>query len=341
MPLPAPASETDTVRHGKDKSAKETRAASKKAAAASRRARRKAAASADSSPAAAESKAEKTKRSESAILNPPPAQKSAAGATAPKNVPIEAPGLSPAAAGADRGSIGPAMPGKAPQISGERRRWPERHGPATSYGDTRRGGPDSGEGGEPAPRANKLMPTNAVHPTERRIKRRVHQNRALLAAAVAVLLGVLILSNQSEPPEPVLGGRQMASRAPASDDWQSGLNPPAAGERPSGQPLAHPGNTPEATAAPEPAAPTTAAEPSRFASAADDGDLTRSEILEMKQYLVRLDLSTGEPNGIADAPTRLAIRLYQKFAGLPVDGEPSAALLADMREVVKMMEARN
>lgn len=309
------------MRHGKDKTAKEPRAASKKKAAVSRRARSKSKEVQPQEPAAPAVAATTIKLDTDA--------------TPKKVVSVETP--KPATAPvADRGPSSPAIPFKSVPSTSDRRRWPDRQGPTTSQGDPRRGGPDhrgDGGDGDPAPRANKLMPTNAVHPTERRIKRRVHQNRALIAAGAAALLGVLILSNQSQPPELVLDGRQMASRAPASDDWQNDTTPGTGFAPVPSRSSAHASRTPDS------AAPTTTPPSSRYAADADS--LTRGEIFEMKQLLARLELSPSEPDGIVDARTRLAIRVYQKFAGLPVDGEPSALLLADMREVVKMMDARN
>ena len=54
---------------------------------------------------------------------------------------------------------------------------------------------------------------------------------------------------------------------------------------------------------------------------------------------MRLPLDPSSSDGIVDRQTKRAIRLYQQMAGLPVDGEPSRALLTDMREVVKILDS--
>ena len=67
-------------------------------------------------------------------------------------------------------------------------------------------------------------------------------------------------------------------------------------------------------------------------------NLDREELVEMERMLARLDLAPSTIDGIVDQQTRHAIRLYQQIAGLPVDGEPSPALLTDMREVVRILD---
>jgi peptidoglycan hydrolase-like protein with peptidoglycan-binding domain len=49
--------------------------------------------------------------------------------------------------------------------------------------------------------------------------------------------------------------------------------------------------------------------------------------------LDRLGLKPGRVDGELDPVTVDAIRLYQETAGLTVDGEPSRALLEDLRAV--------
>jgi hypothetical protein len=56
-------------------------------------------------------------------------------------------------------------------------------------------------------------------------------------------------------------------------------------------------------------------------------------ILEIKQLLLKLDFQPGPMNGTLDPATIAAIQAYQDAAGLPVDGQPSQALLEDLRGV--------
>ncbi len=67
--------------------------------------------------------------------------------------------------------------------------------------------------------------------------------------------------------------------------------------------------------------------------ALDGHDLAQTERL-----LARLDLAPSRADGNIDQKTQAASRLYQEIAGLPVDGEPSRALLADLREVVRILD---
>ena len=71
--------------------------------------------------------------------------------------------------------------------------------------------------------------------------------------------------------------------------------------------------------------------------AANTGELSRGDIVEMERILGRLDLAAGAPDGVIDDATTQAIRLYQEIAGLPIDGEASRDLLMDMREVAKIL----
>jgi hypothetical protein len=56
-------------------------------------------------------------------------------------------------------------------------------------------------------------------------------------------------------------------------------------------------------------------------------------IYETERMLDRLGLKPGRVDGELDPVTVDAIRLYQQTAGLTVDGEPSRALLEDLRAV--------
>jgi peptidoglycan hydrolase-like protein with peptidoglycan-binding domain len=69
-----------------------------------------------------------------------------------------------------------------------------------------------------------------------------------------------------------------------------------------------------------------------------DKILNDGELVEMERLLARLDLGPSSADGIVDNQTESAIRLYQEIAGLPIDGAPSRSLLADIREVVKILE---
>lgn len=361
MPLPASDSEMGTLRHKNGKPVKSKRAG-KKPAAASSRAGQKAE---SQSGTAQESSA--TKATESAPPAAPTKRKRrragqtpAGASTAAMGKPIEAgsgqgttpPSLSTGTGGsasqnpAEHEPAGPALPGLAGAVSGERRRWSDRPGPAINVSDAKRS--ESGDSGETPPRTNKLVPTNAVHPTERRIKRRMHKNGALLAAAGAALLGVLILSNQSEPPELVLNDRQMASRLPAGQDWLSDAT--ATVSEAASRARVPDSDSPRVTAPTPPEienqqlgaqAPLMADTAELSTAELSTAELSTGDIVEMERMLGRLDLAAGAPDGIIDDDTAQAIRLYQQIAGLPVDGEASQDLLADMREVVKILDSSN
>lgn len=244
---------------------------------------------------------------------------------------------------ADGAAAGPALPLVTNPGTGERRRWPERAGPAPHSSHGKRAGSDSrstsADSGEAPQRTNKLVPTNAVHPTERRIKRRMHKNSALVVTAGAVLLGVLILGNQSRPPDVVLSDRQTAARLPAGQDWPNDAPSDSPAEA-AGRDSARAGDMPQASAPsarwPIPARDTlVAARPNALAGT---DRLSSSDIVEMERLLKRLDLTARAADGVLDDDTAQAIRLYQEFAGLPVDGKASRDLLTDLREVVQILD---
>src|SRR4029077_318002 len=56
-------------------------------------------------------------------------------------------------------------------------------------------------------------------------------------------------------------------------------------------------------------------------------------ILETKQLLLKLDFQPGPMNGTLDPATVAAIEAYQEAAGETVDGQPSQALLDQLRNV--------
>lgn len=66
--------------------------------------------------------------------------------------------------------------------------------------------------------------------------------------------------------------------------------------------------------------------------------MVAEELRELESLLAELDFATGEVDGVVDDQTRAAINLFQEFAGLPVDGEPSPELLAELREVSNLMK---
>ncbi|RMD62739.1 MAG: hypothetical protein D6826_06665, partial [Alphaproteobacteria bacterium] len=84
--------------------------------------------------------------------------------------------------------------------------------------------------------------------------------------------------------------------------------------------------------------PLAAAWPRAGQAATDPTPLQPPEIEELERLLARLKFDPGPIDGIIDERTRTAIRLYQEFAVLPVDGEPTAALLAELRAVVDVLE---
>ena len=69
------------------------------------------------------------------------------------------------------------------------------------------------------------------------------------------------------------------------------------------------------------------------AGAARAAELSVAELSEMEQLLTQLNFDPGAIDGVVDDRTRTAIRLYQEFAILPVNGEPSAQLLRELRQV--------
>ncbi len=209
----------------------------------------------------------------------------------------------------------------------------------------------AGHSGEPTPRPNTLVPTNGIHTTERRLKRRLHQNRTVMFLVGATLLGILFMGEQTEPPDmtsveaQIAAGQTGRARAETGVDAPGGITQPRIQnlvERLSAdsQRAAAPGAETENPISesqqiwvPQDRTVTTEALPD-----AQAWDLDSEELVEMERLLARLDLAPSTVDGIVDRQTRLAIRLYQQIAGIPVDGEPSPALLTDMREVVRIID---
>ena len=67
--------------------------------------------------------------------------------------------------------------------------------------------------------------------------------------------------------------------------------------------------------------------------------LNATGIADIQRLLGRLDLAPGQPDGVLGKRTVDAIKMYQRFAGLRVDGQPTETLLADLRQVVGAMGA--
>ena len=64
----------------------------------------------------------------------------------------------------------------------------------------------------------------------------------------------------------------------------------------------------------------------------------REEIAEIQRLLAALEFVTGSTDGVPGSRTASAIRLYQQFAGLAVDGIPSRQLLDHLRKTVGDMK---
>ncbi len=69
------------------------------------------------------------------------------------------------------------------------------------------------------------------------------------------------------------------------------------------------------------------------------GATTAVDIVELKQLLRRLDFSPGADDAGLDPATQAAIREFQRDAGLPETGEPSAALLDELQQVAAPLKA--
>lgn len=177
--------------------------------------------------------------------------------------------------------------------------------------------------GERAHRGSRLVPTNAVHTTRRRLRRRVGQGQVAIVLGGLGLLALLVIGSGDPPHEATpLENFSKLSR-------QSGLPANRSPEHTIGDPV-------EASPERRPALTATVAPPQQPATA---GGLPQHRLVELEEMLERLDLNPSRADGVVDAQTQTAIRLYQQIAGLPIDGEPSEALLDDMREVVRILQA--
>jgi len=181
----------------------------------------------------------------------------------------------------------------------------------------------AGENVEGSPRPNTLVPTNGIHKTERRLKRKFYPNRGVMGLIAATLLGIIILGEQTPPPNITEFEREIAA-IQAIDTHAGGRvasSPPG---------IIEPKLNNESVSIPGLEASTV--------SERQDKNLNDGELVEMERLLARLDLGPSAADGVVDNQTEAAIRLYQEIAGLAVDGAPSRSLLADMREVVQILE---
>ena len=95
-----------------------------------------------------------------------------------------------------------------------------------------------GDSGESTPRPNTLVPTNGIHATERRLKRRLPQNRTVMFLVGATLLGILFIGEQTEPPDmtsveaQIAAGQTGHARAEAGVDAPGGIIPRSADNDP-------------------------------------------------------------------------------------------------------------
>jgi cell division septation protein DedD len=65
--------------------------------------------------------------------------------------------------------------------------------------------------------------------------------------------------------------------------------------------------------------------------------LNKNEVRELEDLLARLGFDPGPVDGVLDAQTRTAIKGYQDFAALPVNGQASWSLLDELRSVTESL----
>jgi hypothetical protein len=70
---------------------------------------------------------------------------------------------------------------------------------------------------------------------------------------------------------------------------------------------------------------------------AAQGGLAAAEAAELEALLAAMALDPGPADGLLDEQTGAAIRAFQEMAGLPADGRPSPALLAELRAVAQQL----
>ncbi len=66
--------------------------------------------------------------------------------------------------------------------------------------------------------------------------------------------------------------------------------------------------------------------------------LSKNEIRELEDLLARIGFDPGPVDGVLDAQTRAAIKVYQDFAALPVTGQESRGLLDELRGVTESLD---
>ncbi len=135
------------------------------------------------------------------------------------------------------------------------------------------------------------MPTNGIHTTERRLKRRLPQHRTVLFLVAATLLGILIIGEQTEPPDMTSVEAQIAAGQTGHARAEAGIDAPGEITRPRVQ---NPAEGPSG----------------RGQRVAPAWGLDDEELIEMERILARLDLAPSRVDGIVDQRTRHAIRLY-------------------------------
>jgi hypothetical protein len=243
--------------------------------------------------------------------DPKPDPKTAASNAPANQHPI---GVQAVVAGTDRSAAAPPAGGQPAAVG----RVPESIKRSKTESHTR-----SGESAESSLRPSTLVPTNGIHTTERRLKRKLHQNRGVMGLVAATLLGIIILGEQTTAPDLTNFEQEItASQAIETDAGSWVANSPPG--------IINPESHNETVVISEP-------ETSKI-SERQNKNLNDGELVEMERLLARLDLGPSTADGIVDYQTEAAIRLYQEIAGLPVDGAPSRSLLADIREVVKILE---
>ncbi|QQS10573.1 MAG: SEL1-like repeat protein [Rhodospirillales bacterium] len=118
-----------------------------------------------------------------------------------------------------------------------------------------------------------------------------------------------------------------------------GFGPPAGASGPSSPGASTPatggfGPPPTGPAAATPAPPS-AVPPPAAAKPAAPAD-PRVRLVEIQRMLASLSFYSGEPDGVIGPATRAAIREFEKLAGMPETGEPTAALHDALREQVEL-----
>jgi len=68
---------------------------------------------------------------------------------------------------------------------------------------------------------------------------------------------------------------------------------------------------------------------------ADDEPLSRDTVIDVQTRLAQLGFYTEETDGLLGPKTRSAVRLFQKQAGLPADGHPTAEMVKRLQQAVR------